>query len=174
MEIDLSQFRETFFQEAAEPLETMESSLLTLRTGQANGETLNAIFRSAHSVKAGAATFGFEATTRFTHVLESLLDRLRNGEIDASVPLVELLLRAGDVLRLLVDAAARESEPPTVWEEVIEELDRARGASAPDRNARKPAAADPHQESEYAIKFEPGPDLLRLGLDPFLVLRDLA
>ena len=174
MELDLSRFRETFFQEAAEHLETMESSLLTLRTGQANGETLNAIFRSAHSIKAGAATFGFEATTRFTHVLESLLDRLRNGEIEPSVPLVELLLRAGDVLRLLVDAAARESEPPAVWEAVIEELDRARGASVLDRNATKQAAADPRQEPECAIKFEPGPDLLRLGLDPFLVLRDLA
>jgi two-component system chemotaxis sensor kinase CheA len=71
VELDLSRFRETFFQEAAEHLDTMESALLSLRAGQADGETLNAIFRSAHSIKAGAATFGFEATTRFTDVLES-------------------------------------------------------------------------------------------------------
>src|ERR1019366_7043980 len=80
MELDLSRFRETFFQEAAEHLDTMEAALLSLRAGQSDCETLNAIFRCAHSIKAGAATFGFEATTRFTHVLESLLDRMRNGE----------------------------------------------------------------------------------------------
>lgn len=88
MELDLSRFRETFFQEAAEHLDTTESSLLSLRASQSDSETLNAIFRSAHSIKAGAATFGFEASTGFTHVLESLLDRMRNGEIEASVPLV--------------------------------------------------------------------------------------
>ena len=174
MELDLSRFRETFFQEAAEHLDTMESALLSLRAGQSDGETLNAIFRCAHSIKAGAATFGFAATTRFTHVLESLLDRMRNGEIDASVPLVELLLRAADVLRLLVDAAAGDSEPPAVWEHVIEELDRARGLAEPDRQAASPPVPHTSQEAEYAIQFEPGPELFRLGLDPFLVLRDLA
>jgi two-component system chemotaxis sensor kinase CheA len=170
LDLDLSRFRETFFQEAAEHLETMESALLSLRAGQSDGETLNAIFRAAHSIKAGAATFGFDATTRFTHVLESLLDRMRNGEIDRSAALVEVLLRAVDVLRLLVDAAAQETEPPAIWEEVINELDRVRGV----QEAAKEAVAAPRQEPEYAIKFEPGPELLRLGLDPLLVLRDLA
>ena len=174
MELDLSRFRETFFQEAAEHLDTMESALLSLRAGQADGETLNAIFRSAHSIKAGAATFGFEATTRFTHVLESLLDRMRNGEIEASVALVEVLLRAADVLRSLIDAASRDGEPPAGWQDTIEELDRARGLREPDREAAKPALPGTKQEAEYAIQFDPGPELFRLGLDPFLVLRDLA
>jgi two-component system chemotaxis sensor kinase CheA len=174
VELDLSRFRETFFQEAAEHLDTMESALLSLRAGQADGETLNAIFRSAHSIKAGAATFGFEAATRFTHVLESLLDRMRNGEIDASTPLVEMLLRAVDVLRSLIDAASRGDEAPAAWQDVIEELDRACGLQKPDRKAAKPAVAGLPQEAEYAIQFDPGPELFRLGLDPFLVLRDLA
>lgn len=170
MDLDLSRFRETFFQEAAEHLETMESALLSLRAGQSDGETLDAIFRAAHSIKAGAATFGFDAATRFTHVLESLLDRMRNGEIDRSAALVEVLLRAVDVLRLLVDAAARESEPPAIWEELVNELDRVGGAREP---AKEAVAATP-RETEYAIRFEPRPELLRLGLDPLLVLRDLA
>ena len=174
MELDLSRFRETFFQEAAEHLDTMEAALLSLRAGQADGETLNAIFRSAHSIKAGAATFGFEATTRFTHVLESLLDRMRNGEIDASAALVEVLLRAADVLRALIDAASRDGEPPERWQDTIEELDRARGLQEPDRKVEKPALPGTPQEAEYAIQFDPGPELFRLGLDPFLVLRDLA
>ena len=88
MEIDLSRFRDTFFQEAAEHLETLESTLLSLQAGKSDSEALNAIFRCAHSVKPGAATFGFEAMTRFTHVLESLLDRMRNGEIAAPAALV--------------------------------------------------------------------------------------
>ncbi len=174
MELDLSRFRETFFQEAAEHLDTMESALLSLRAGDSDGETLNAIFRAAHSIKAGAATFGFEAATRFTHVLESLLDRMRNREIDASAPLVELLLRAADVLRLLIDAAAGESEPPAGWEDVIEKLDRARGLQEPDRTAAKVAVPKTSEEADYAIRFDPGPELFGLGLDPFLVLRDLA
>ena len=174
MEIDIDQFRETFFQEAAEHLEKLESELLLLRAGNASGERLHAIFRCAHSIKAGAGTFGFEAMGRFTHVLESLLDRLRNDEMELSEPLVELLLRSVDVLRALVDAAAAHSGPPPVWEAVVEELDAARGRQG--STSGKPAAPAPERagETEYDIHFEPAPEMFRLGLDPFLVLRDLA
>jgi two-component system chemotaxis sensor kinase CheA len=183
VELDLTRFRETFFQEVTEHLETMESALLSFRDGKADGETLNAIFRCAHSIKAGAATFGFEATTRFTHVLESLLDRMRGNQIAPSGQLVELLLRSVDVLRALVDAAARDEEAPPVWEGVLEELDRARVAGepkqpkpAPEEEAAPPQnpAPAPPTAAAYTIGFEPAPELFRLGLDPFLVLRDLA
>ena len=175
MQIDLNQFRDTFFQEAAEHLETMESALLALQTGRADSETLHAIFRCAHSTKAGAGTFGFEEMARFTHVLESLLDRLRNSEIPVTGPLVELLLHSVDVLRALVDAAARGDAPPPVWEEVLEELDRARGAQP----GCGPAATNAEPQNGAAsgvwdIRFEPAPELFRVSLDPFLVLRDLA
>ncbi len=176
MELDLTRFRETFFQEATEHLETMESALLSFRAGQADGETLNAIFRCAHSIKAGAATFGFEAATRFTHVLESLLDRMRGNRIDPSASLVELLLRSVDVLRALVDAAARDGEPPPLWEDVLRELDRVRGAGEPEGEkpaAPESAALERPGGTDYTIGFEPAPELFRLGLDPFLVLRDL-
>ncbi len=175
MEIDLSRFRETFFQEAAEHLETLESALLSLQAGKSDTETLNAIFRCAHSVKAGAATFGFEAMTRFTHVLETLLDSLRNGEMTPSGPLVELLLRSVDLLRSLVDAAARDEAPQVRWEELIEELDRARGVGPSEaKPLPQPPPARDADSAEYAIRFEPGPDIFSLGLDPLLVLRDLS
>lgn len=185
MEIDLSRFLDTFFQEAAEHLETMEAELLSLRAGKTGGDVLNAIFRCAHSIKAGAGTFGFEAMARFTHVLESLLDRLRNGEMEVSAALVELLLRSVDVLRALVDAAASQSAPPPVWEAVTGELDRAIGLKQPDPvgpRADVPASVAAgaggegagFAETEYSIRFEPAAELFRLGLDPFLVLRDLA
>jgi two-component system chemotaxis sensor kinase CheA len=175
VQIDLNQFRGTFFQEVAEHLETMESALLALQAGKGDNETLHAIFRCAHSTKAGAGTFGFETMARFTHVLESLLDRMRNAEIAVTTPRVELLLRSVDVLRTLVDAAGRGETPPPVWREVIEELDRLRGAEALPEKVTAPAAPpDSPRETCYEIRFEPGPELLRLSLDPFLVLRDLA
>ncbi len=174
MDIDLSRFRDTFFQEAAEHLETFESALLSLRSGRGGRETLDAIFRSAHSIKAGAATFGFEATTRFTHVLEGLLDRVRNAEIEVSTPLVELLLHSVDVLRALVDAAAREAEPPPEWEDLLTRLDRARGVAQLPPTPLPPSAAGSAPGGEYTIQFDPAADLFRLGLDPLLVLRDLA
>jgi two-component system chemotaxis sensor kinase CheA len=178
MSIDLNQFRQTFFQEAAEHLESMEAALLALRSAAADAETLNGIFRCAHSMKAGAGMFGFETIGRLTHVLEDLLDRMRNGAMEASAELVELLLRSVDVLRALVDAAARgEQDNAIEWEAIVEELDRARLAAggAPVKAAQPATQAAPESGStEYAIGFEPGPDLFRLGLDPFLVLRDLA
>jgi two-component system chemotaxis sensor kinase CheA len=174
VELDLTRFRETFFQEASEHLETMESALLSLRAGQADGETLNAIFRCAHSIKAGAATFGFEAATHFTHGLESLLDRMRNKQIEATAALVDLLLSSVDMLRALVDAASAGADPPAAWKSLAEDLDRARGGAPEAAAAAIEEPAGPAAATEYAIGFEPGPELFRLGLDPFLVLRDLA
>jgi two-component system chemotaxis sensor kinase CheA len=177
VEIDLTRFRDTFFQEAGERLETLESALLSLQGGKSDGETLNAIFRCAHSIKAGAATFGFEEMTRFTHVLETLLDGMRNGEIKPSAALLDVLLRSVDVLRALVDAAARGEAPPAAYETVIEELDRARAhgpeAKQPPQTLAPPGGAQP-PAAGYAIRFEPGPEVFSLGLDPLLVLRDLA
>ena len=84
MKIDLSQFRQTFLQESAEHVATMESGLLALRSNPDDEETLNAIFRAAHSIKGGAGSFGLASLVRFTHALENLLDRLRAAEIVAS------------------------------------------------------------------------------------------
>jgi len=175
--IDINQFRQTFFQEAAEHLESMEAALLALCSTEPTAETLHGIFRCAHSMKAGAGMFGFETIGRLTHVLEDLLDRMRNGAVPISRPLLDLLLRAVDVLRALVDAAARgEPEGAIDWEAIVEELDRARlaaggGPAGAPQSAGEPAAGAP---VEYAIGFEPGPEVIRMGLDPLLVLRDLA
>ncbi|MPT29719.1 MAG: chemotaxis protein CheA, partial [Achromobacter sp.] len=78
--LDLSQFYETFFDEADELLAQMEQLLLELDVGAPDIEQLNAIFRAAHSIKGGAATFGFADVTELTHRMESLLDRLRRHE----------------------------------------------------------------------------------------------
>lgn len=99
MTIDMSQFYQVFFDEAAEHLTEMESLLLELDVDAADKEMLNAIFRAAHSIKGGAGTFGFTDMARVTHVLETLLDRLRKQELQPTTDMVDAFLDAGDVLK---------------------------------------------------------------------------
>ncbi|MDM4764475.1 chemotaxis protein CheW [Pelomonas sp. SE-A7] len=97
--IDLSQFYQVFFEEAGENLDNMEQMLLNLNIETADDEELNAIFRCAHSIKGGAATFGFSDVAELTHIMETLLDKLRRHELQATAPMVDVLLQSGDALR---------------------------------------------------------------------------
>lgn len=97
--IDLSQFFQVFFEEAGENLDTMEQMLLSIDIESADDETLNAIFRCAHSVKGGAATFGFKDVAELTHQMETLLDKLRRHELAPSAGMVDVLLASGDALK---------------------------------------------------------------------------
>ncbi len=99
MTIDMSQFYQVFFEEAGEHLAAMESLLLELDVAAPDLETLNAIFRAAHSIKGGAGTFGFSDMARVTHILETLLDRLRKQEVPPTVEMIDTFLQAGDVLK---------------------------------------------------------------------------
>src|SRR5580658_1621810 len=110
MAIDLTQFHDAFFDESFEALDAMESALLKLDTGSPDGESINTIFRVAHSIKGGAATFGFGEITSFTHTLETLLDELRGQRIKVTPTLSDLLLRSIDVMRELL-RAQRAQQP---------------------------------------------------------------
>ncbi|MCA3181520.1 MAG: chemotaxis protein CheW [Burkholderiaceae bacterium] len=99
---DLSQFHGVFFEEAGENLANMETLLLGLDVDAADDETLNAIFRCAHSIKGGAATFGFQDVADLTHVMETLLDKLRRHELAATTGMIDTLLESGDVLEQLL------------------------------------------------------------------------
>ena len=111
--IDLSQFYQVFFEEAAENLQRMEQLLLALDVNSADDEELNAIFRCAHSIKGGAATFGFTDVAELTHEMETLLDRLRRHELAPTGAMVDVLLASGDVLGAqLVRHRSGEGEEP--------------------------------------------------------------
>jgi two-component system chemotaxis sensor kinase CheA len=97
--IDLSQFYQVFFEEAGENLDNMEQMLLSIDLESADDEMLNAIFRCAHSVKGGAATFGFRDVAELTHQMETLLDKLRRHELAPNAGMVDVLLAAGDALK---------------------------------------------------------------------------
>lgn len=101
-DFDLSQFYQIFFEEAGENLDLMEQMLLNLNLGTADDEELNGIFRCAHSVKGGAATFGFSDVAELTHQMESLLDRLRRHELQPNASMVDVLLESADASRGLL------------------------------------------------------------------------
>ena len=104
MSIDMSQFYQVFFDETAEHLTNMESLLLAFDPDAPDADQLNAIFRAAHSIKGGSGTFGFTDMADVTHILETLLDRVRKNEIALTREMVDVFLQAGDVLRGLLDA----------------------------------------------------------------------
>jgi two-component system chemotaxis sensor kinase CheA len=100
----MDQFKNTYITECLELLGQMETELMDL-DASANKEKLNAIFRCAHSIKGGAGAFGFTAIAQFTHTLEALLDKLREGELAVTRELTDILLRARDIVLAMVIAA---------------------------------------------------------------------
>ncbi len=138
-DFDLSQFYQIFFEEAAENLDQMEQMLLNLDLSAANDEELNGIFRCAHSIKGGAATFGFADVTELTHRMESLLDRLRRHEITPIPEMVDVLLESADASRSLLarHQAGNEGEALSTTDLVARIETLAEGRSA------VPAAAVP-------------------------------
>ncbi len=149
----------------------MESGLLPLE-GNPHAEQLNAIFRGAHSIKGASGTFGFDQVMRFTHAMESLLDEMRGGRVLASRTRIDLLLSALDVLRRLLDAARTGAAIPDETERLVELMlvaQRSGEFSPPQPVAVR--AADAHEC--WSIRFVPSPDVLRQGMDPVLVLREL-
>ncbi|MFZ2391839.1 chemotaxis protein CheA [Rhodoferax sp.] len=109
--MDISQFYQTFFEEADELLAEMELLLLGLDLQAPDSEHLNAIFRAAHSIKGGAATFGFLALTDTTHLLENLLDRARHGQLTLNTKMMDAFLETKDVLQKQMGAYRTGAEP---------------------------------------------------------------
>jgi two-component system chemotaxis sensor kinase CheA len=134
MQIDLNRFRAAFYEEAGEHLENMEAGLLALETSGGDSEVLNTIFRAAHSIKGASATFGMDQVAKFTHVLENLLDRMREGEILPTMDLCELLLKSTDVLSGLIQAEKNNISPPPQVEETFQALQQYSSATTERRS----------------------------------------
>lgn len=146
-DFDLSQFYQIFFEEAGENLDLMERMLLNLNLETADDEELNGIFRCAHSVKGGAATFGFSDVAELTHQMESLLDRLRRHELQPNSAMVDVLLESADASRGLLarhQAGGEGDAPPTG--ELVRRIrvlvaGEAAAPSAPTAPAQQPVAS---------------------------------
>ena len=111
VDIDITQFYQTFFEEAEELLVEMEQLLLEVDIESPDAEALNAIFRAAHSIKGGAATFGFTALTETTHIFENLLDRTRRRELALTRVIIDTFLETKDVLQDQLNAYRNGTEP---------------------------------------------------------------
>jgi two-component system, chemotaxis family, sensor kinase CheA len=186
MTVDLTQFHAAFFEESFEALDAMEAALLKLDIGSPEPELINTIFRVAHSIKGGSATFGFSAIASFTHSLETLLDELRGGKMPVTVAVSDLLLKSVDVLRAMLRAvqakqpidSQRVSDLQFDLEVAIAKKDEAPvapvaaaiAAAAPSAAA---AVATPHSP-HWRIRFHPYRELLARGNDPLRMLRELA
>ena len=176
MNIDMGQFLESFFEEASEHIESMEAGLLELESSPDDDELLNTIFRAAHSIKGASSTFGVKKVGEFTHVLESLLDRMRDGELQVTSQSTELLLTSVDVLSGLLSAARDGSPEPENVEEVCEKLQQLNGTEAvakPESSDAKGATAS-GGITVYDITFKPTAQFFHYGLDPLLLLRELS
>ncbi|MDH5822789.1 chemotaxis protein CheA [Luteimonas sp. RD2P54] len=175
MNMDLQRFHATFFEESHEGLDAMEAALLAIDAGNRDAELVNSVFRAAHSIKGGAATFGFEGMAGLTHLLETLLDDIRGGRREATRAALDAILGSVDVLRALL--AEAEHGRPADAQDVQAARARLEAVLGAEPGAAAAAAADEPANAGpegWRIGFAPAPSLFMSGNDPLRILRELA
>ncbi len=182
MSLDLSRFRKSFFEESFEGLEAMESGLLHLDVGQADPESINNVFRAAHSIKGGSGMFGLDVVTSFTHVMETLLDQMRDGSRKVTQDVVDVLLGSVDRLRDLLEAGRDGGE--LAPEDVADQQNKleallghtgATTANADSNDVQVTEAQKDHiSHAAWTISFYPQVDMFRTGNDPLRIIRELG
>ncbi len=185
--MDLEQGKKIYIEESRELLEEMDQALLALESNPSDPELINRIFRTAHTIKGSGGMFGFDEIVSFTHVLETLLDKVRAGQIRIEAgpggesPLLALLFRSRDNLALMVEGLSTGTPAPAAETEEIRGLLQSYGGSgkaagpapsaAPAAPEGDPAAAD-HPYNHISVRF--GRDTFRHGMDPVAFLAPLA
>ena len=174
MSIDLSQFFEVFFEESFEGLDTMEAELLNLVPGEEDLETINTIFRAAHSIKGGSGTFGFSSVSDFTHVLETLLDQIRQGERTLTTEHVNLLLKAVDCLRSLLAGLQAEQEPDLTEADTLRaQFEEVLGINSTSQESNIQTSDNQSDSDTYQIDFKPHHHLFKTGNEPLIMISEL-
>jgi len=172
--IDLSQFFEVFFEESFEGLDTMEAELLNLVPGEEDLETINTIFRAAHSIKGGSGTFGFSSVSDFTHVLETLLDQIRQGERTLTTEHVNLLLKAVDCLRSLLAGLQAEQEPDLTEADTLRaQFEEVLGINSTTQESNIQTSDNQSDSDTYQIDFKPHHHLFKTGNEPLIMISEL-
>ncbi len=191
----LEQLKQTFFDECSEALQQIELGLPDIQEGAASEDTINAVFRSVHSVKGGAGIFGFEGLVSFAHVFETVLDSMRSGKLIATHDIVDTLLQANDVLSdLIAMSRSGEAIPADYGSECRAALEQilqknSSGEQSEDDSSAAPAdfegldfipvtmeqmgSDDEPSERDYRIVFRPHPELLKKANEPLYILREL-
>ena len=196
--MNLDQARGALVQEARELLVDMEDALLEIESDGYNAERVNAIFRAAHTIKGSAGLFGLESLINFTHVVESLLDQVRNGEKSMDGSMLSLLLTCGDYIGSLITAVEDRSEAidpnPELRAHLLSQLNEyLEEAVVPALAAEPPPSSEAAQLPRVApsgkvdvlsgeevgsdlwhISLRPNSDVLRNGMEPLSFLRYLS
>src|SRR5271166_2605584 len=191
----IDKFKQSFLEEAREIVVELEAALLALNESPGDKELVGRAFRALHTIKGSGSMFGFDELAAFTHNLENAFDEVRNGKLLVTPELINLSLGALDQIKAMLDEACGEAAVDravsTVILEKLKQLTSGaeapvapRGVVPPPTKARPTKgpllAQDASNEalvtdpgSEWHIRFAPGPDLMRRGADPLLLLREL-
>ncbi|MEM9320276.1 MAG: chemotaxis protein CheA [Pseudomonadota bacterium] len=184
-----------FFVECEELLEALAEGLVSMESGEADNETLHAIFRAVHSIKGTAGAFGFDTLVTFTHHYETVLDLIRSDQLAVDADLMRVLLRSSDILADLVELA-RSDDPgrPDAMDQVLTQLIELSGANNDTPAAGAGGAAEPAEDLsfeplafepleladgpedgalKYHVRFEPGADFFRNGHDFARLIQEL-
>ena len=189
----MESIKQGYFQECEELLLVMEEGLIAMAEGQADSETINAVFRAVHSIKGGTGAFGFETLVGFAHKFETVLDLIRSERLAADGDVVKVLLHAGDVLSDHVAAARGEASVPADGE-VVADLQALSGKEEDGADEsgdvagldftpaqivfadldEPPPAVPVTQAQGWRIRFYPHASLYAKANEPILLLRALA
>jgi two-component system chemotaxis sensor kinase CheA len=175
---EMDQFKETYFTECYELLEDMEERLMGLEDGGADIDQLNAIFRCAHSIKGGGGAFGFKELVSFTHILEALLDAMREGDVEPTTDAIDALLRSVDIVTSMVTSARDGAEISAGFgDDLKAELEELAGGNiAFDGDKIEDISQDNNVADEiefFEVKFTPNKTIFASGNEPLLIIREL-
>jgi two-component system chemotaxis sensor kinase CheA len=188
---NIDQFRHGFQEEARELLVELEAVLLELNEQREDGELVGRVFRALHTIKGSGAMFGFDALAGFAHKLENAFDEVRKGHLAVTAELVDLTLSALDQIRAMVEEGGGETAVDAAGcAEILAKLrtltGNAEGAppaylrhgakqeAGPRAEEKVQVEAAREEERVWSIRFAPGPDLMRYGADPILLVRELG
>jgi two-component system, chemotaxis family, sensor kinase CheA len=175
------QFKQSFREEAREILVELEAALLELNANRGDTEVVSRIFRGLHTIKGSGAMFGFEGLAAFTHDLETAYDLVRNGRMEIGAELIDLTLAALDQITAMLEESANAAvtTDSAACDRILASVRGLAGIQAnakpAERNAPAPEVpvASRGTMQRWQIHFAPGPDLMRYGANPFLLLREL-
>ncbi|MCF5711949.1 chemotaxis protein CheA [Pseudomonas tremae] len=181
MSINLDQAQQTFIVEARELLQAMEESLLQLESEPGDVDAIGAVFRAAHTIKGSAGLFGLTPIVSFTHIVEDVLDRLREGSVSVDAQLIAVLLKSGDHMLELIDVVASRGEqlqPPALEREAalrqaLQVYQAPDTTQAADEAAATGVTDGEKVEASWHISLRFGVDVFRNGMDPLSFLRYL-
>ena len=172
----IDQHKQAFLEEAREILVELESALLALNENRGDKELVGRAFRALHTIKGSGAMFGFDELAGFTHNLENAFDEVRNGRLSVTEELINLSLAALDQIKTMLEEPGSGAGKSAASLEILSKLRQLTGkseirAAAPAPTATLTAPKGPTQD--WQVHFSPGPDLMRAGANPLLLLREL-